>query len=219
MMNGVRALLLGMGVLMAASLLSGAASAQQFSADLVSLDPRGVPVGAPGKVYVAHSKVRIETPEIPTGFFILDSDRGVAYFVRPAQRQFMDAKRSSRLTQLFVPVDPAAPCPRWRAAAALAGDDVGWNCLALATADDERLLARFEVTAAGQRDERWVDGALRFPVKVEGEDGGVTELRRIERGPQPPQLFEIPDGYGRFDPEALIKALKGSDVWVDPPKD
>jgi hypothetical protein len=30
-------------------------------------------------------------------------------------------------------------------------------------------------------------------------------------------LFEVPSGLRKFDPEALIKRIKQSDVWVDTP--
>ena len=32
--------------------------------------------------------------------------------------------------------------------------------------------------------------------------------------PQPARLFEVPQGFRKFDPEALIRQIKQSDVWV-----
>jgi hypothetical protein len=46
----------------------------------------------------------------------------------------MDAKQSSRLTQILVPVDPNDPCKQWRAMAVVAGaaEQAGqWYCYRL----------------------------------------------------------------------------------------
>lgn len=71
------------------------ANASQFSADIVSTNADGQPAGPPGKVYVSNDKVRIETPDVAGGFFIIDGATNAAFFVRPSQRVFMDAKQSS----------------------------------------------------------------------------------------------------------------------------
>jgi hypothetical protein len=59
-------------------------------------------------------------PTFPAVFFVLGGP-GTAYFVRPAQKIFMDARQSSQLIQMFVFVDPYDPCTRWRAMAVIAG--------------------------------------------------------------------------------------------------
>src|ERR1700735_2705084 len=99
----------------------GSSAAPEFSADIVSRDAHGVSVGTGARLYVANRRVRIETPEASAGFFLMDGAAGTAFFVRPAQQLFMDAKQSTRLTQLFVPVDPNDPCRQWRTAATIAG--------------------------------------------------------------------------------------------------
>jgi hypothetical protein len=92
-----------------------------------------------------------------------------------------------------------------------AGDLGAWRCTTGADG--------FEISA-GPKDEekRWIDPALRFPVKIVRGDGSAIELQRIESGPQPDSLFEVPAGYRRFDPERLIERIKQSDVWVEPRK-
>ena len=105
------------------------AQAQQFSADLFMMRSDGVTVPA-GKLRVLDDKVRIETPEHADGFFLVDSAKPTAYFVRPAGRVFMEARQSSRLTRLFIQLDPNDPCRQWQAMATLAGvADLGdWRC-------------------------------------------------------------------------------------------
>src|SRR5580658_7647118 len=96
-----------------------AAQAQPFSADIVT---RHDDVSAPaGRLRVLDGKVRIETTEHPDGFFLVDTVKPSAYFVRPGARLYMEARQSSRLTRLFVPVDPDVPCRQWQAMARLAG--------------------------------------------------------------------------------------------------
>jgi hypothetical protein len=49
------------------------------------------------------------------------------------------------------------------------------------------------------------------------QDGTSITAEDIHEEPQPAHLFEIPSGLRKFDPEALIKRIKQSDVWVDTP--
>ena len=101
--GAVSALLLTLAVTAGSVWPGSQAAAQQFAADLVGgIAGRGLA----GKAYVANGKVRIETSDFPNGLFLSDADAGIAYFVKPRHRIFMDAKRSSRLSQILVPVDP-----------------------------------------------------------------------------------------------------------------
>ncbi len=104
--------------------------------------------GGVGKVYVGNGVVRIETPDLQNGRFLVDLDAPAAFFVMPAQRVFMDAKQSSRLTQILVPVDPDDPCRAWQAMAKIASAaDLGarWHCERLG-ADAVGGAAQFEIT-------------------------------------------------------------------------
>src|SRR3984957_19771283 len=105
-----------------------AAQAQPFSADIVT---RHDDISAPaGRLSVLEGRVRIETTEQPDGFFLVDAVSPPAHFVRPAALLYMEARQSSRLTRLFVPVDPDAPCRQWQAMAHLAGvaGEGEWRC-------------------------------------------------------------------------------------------
>jgi len=203
------------------ALSGGSLQAQQFSADLVSTGTHGRAVVARGKLYVSTDKVRIETPELPDGFLLVDRDS--AHFVRPAARLFMDAKQSSRLTQVLVAVDPDDPCARWQAMATIAGaaDRGGqWRCNRIGpdTVAD-RATIKYEATSPRhQASTVWIDPTLRFPVRLLTEGAAGIELSNIREAPQPGHLFEIPVTYRKFDPQALIDRIKDSDVWVLPPQ-
>jgi hypothetical protein len=208
--------------LLVLGLFGAPAQAQSFSADLASVDASGR-MNGPGKVHVDGGRVRIETPELPQGFFVVDPVAETAYFVRPAQSVYMDAKQSSQLTQLLVQVDPAAPCTQWQAMAKVADiqDAVGtWRCERLGEELlDGRTTVKYRaISPRGKSNIAWIDPAFKFLLKFRGEDGSGVDVKTIKEGPQDKSLFEIPVNYGKFDPKALIERMKQSDVWVEPPK-
>ncbi len=107
-----------------------------------------------GRLIVHDDNVRIETPELPDGFFLIDGAKPAAYFVRPAMHLYMDARQSSRLTSWFVPVDPNDPCRQWQAMARLAGaahpDDLRCERTGEDVIGGRRLIA-YRVTAGSER--------------------------------------------------------------------
>ncbi len=166
---------------------SAAAQAQQFSADIVR--QREAAATPAGRLRVLDGKVRIETPELADGFFLVDAAKPSAYFVRPAARIYMDARQSSRLTRLFVPVDPDEPCRQWQAMAHLAG----WRSRATGAASGP---AKRRSTAAScgvfhavvrirQEFFGWIDRERKFPLRIKTEDGTVIALEQIKDEPQP----------------------------------
>jgi hypothetical protein len=196
------------------------AYAQQFSADLVTTHIDGTAVVSHLRVF--NNKVRIETPEFPDGFFLIDGVSRAAYFARPDKGVFMDARQSSRLTRLFVPVDLGDPCLQWQEMAMLAGvadPSIPWRCERVG---DELLKGRGvvvyrAVSSPGRDILGWIDPSLRFPLRIRMQDGTSITAEDIHEEPQPAHLFEIPSGLRKFDPETLIKRIKQSDVWVDTP--
>jgi hypothetical protein len=199
----------------------GAAQAQQFSAELTTSNAAGEAVDAPGKIYVDDLKVRIETPDFSDSFLLIDGTVPAAYLVRPQSRVFMDAKQSSPLTRLFVPLAAVDPCPQWQTMAEVAGipDQTGhWRCQA---GEREtvagRSTVRFDATSPRGRSAGWIDPELKFPLKIETEDGAVFALRNIQEAAQPEDLFVIPASYKKFDPKLLLERLRHSDVLIDPP--
>ena len=204
---------------------------REFSADIVSRDAAGTLLGGSARLYASGRKVRIETPDVPAGFFLIGGDSGTALFVGTTQRVFMDAKQSTRLTQIFVPVDPHDPCPQWRAAAQNAGvpgSGGDWRCARAAGAGaglGAGAGAGANASASGtiqyrvdspDRNSglRWIDPRLEFPVKLKAADGGTIALENIRVEPQPANLFSIPAGFHKFDPQGLIDRIKHSDVWA-----
>src|SRR5215475_9886271 len=71
-------------------LVTDVASAQQFSAELSRRDAAGQV--AKGRLLVADDKIRIEAPDLQTGFFLVRTDAKTVYFVQPDRGVFMDAR-------------------------------------------------------------------------------------------------------------------------------
>ena len=193
-----------------------AAQTQQFSANIVvQADTAAMPAG---RLRVLDGKVRIETPEFAHGFFLVDTAKPSASFVRPGARIYMDARQSSRLTRLFVPVDSDAPCTHWQAMARLAGvvEQRDWACERTGEETiDGRMADVFRaVSGSGQHYSGWIDRERKFPLRIRLDDGTILALAQVKDEPQPAASFEIPANSRKFSPEALIERIKQSDVWV-----
>ncbi|HEY1909963.1 MAG TPA: hypothetical protein VGG73_03515 [Vicinamibacterales bacterium] len=199
------------------------AHAQNFVAELGTIKAVSQSKETLGRVYVSGSKVRIETRDQADGFFVVNADQPAAWFVRPRQRVFMDARRSSPWTQVLVRVDPADACRQWEAMESIAGATSGgggWRCERIGTQDvNGHEALKYEVTSRdGRRSYRWIDPLRQFPIRLESWDGSVVTLDAIVDAPQASTLFTVPAGFRKFDPLQLIEQIKLSDVWVEPHK-
>ena len=204
--------------------VSSMSNAQQFSADLVAV--RGDKTEHIGSLRVAGGKARIESYQLSDGFFLIDPAKPAAYFVRPRAHVFMDARQSSSLTQMFVPVDPDEPCAQWHAMASLAAsiearpiDATSWRCErdGEGTIGGRRMDVYRIVGTSGSSFVGWVDRERRFPLQIKVADGTMILVDSIRDAPQSAQSFDIPPGVQKFDPQALIRRIQQSDVWVAPP--
>ncbi|HEV7358759.1 MAG TPA: hypothetical protein VGN99_12265 [Steroidobacteraceae bacterium] len=196
-----------------------APSAPEFSADIVGHDAGGAANGLAAKLHVSGQKTRTDSVDATDGFFITDGDAGIAFFVRPAQHVYMDAKQSTPLTQIFVPIDPRDPCRQWQTAASLAGATAAdWQCARIrSTMIDNHPVVEYQVLSPGHTSsQRWIESVLGFPVRSQAADGSTLTLENIRIESQPPSLFFVPPDYRKLDPQALIERIKHSDVWAVP---
>jgi hypothetical protein len=203
-------------------LVPNVAAAQQFSAELSRRDAAGQI--SKGRLLVAGDKIRIEAPDLQTGFFLVRTDAKTAYFVQPDRGVFMDARQSSILTELLVPIDPDAPCLQWQEMARISGSadrGAAWQCDRIGTeTHDGHTIVKYTMTSPrGRRYSGWIDPQLRYVVRIEAYDGSTTELKNVQEAPQPDSAFMLPAGLRKFDPMQLMELVKHSDVWVDPAKD
>lgn len=212
-------------------------SGPEFSADIVSRDATGSVSEMGGRLYVRAGKVRIESSQAPAGFFLIDGASQKAWFVRSMQRVFTEARQSTPLTQIFIPLDPKKPCDEWQLAAEHAGTigaDAAWHCqregagvsageAAWSAARSANLTIAAGHTVAyriavadGRASERWINEALAFAVKVRAPDGTTISLENVRVGAQESSLFTLPSGYRELDPQTLIDRIRHSDVWAAP---
>ena len=178
-------------------------------------------VSAAGRIQVSDGKVRIETPEVPSGYFVTDTGTSTAYFVKPTLHTFMDAKQSSLLAQIFVPLDPDNPCTQWQAMATLSGaarNGAAWRCERTGedTVDGRDTVTYRAVSPQQRTYLAWIDRKLKIPLRVQTNFGTTFALTDISETPQPDALFQVPVRYQKFDPQGLIDRIKQSDVWVEP---
>ena len=218
--NSIRWELAILLLLQASSSQAQVPSPQEFSADIVRRDADGAANGPAAKLHVSRQKTRIDGVDPPGGFFITDGGAGTAFFVRPAQHMYMDAKQSTPLTQIFVPVDPRDPCRQWQTAASIAGaaDAQDWQCVRItSTTIDGHPVIEYQVLSPGHASSRrWIESGLGFPLKFQAADGSTIALENIRIESQPLSLFSLPQDYRKLDPQALIERIKRSDVWADP---
>jgi hypothetical protein len=199
-----------------------AAAAQEFSATVATTNEKGKPAAKPGHILVADDRVHLELPDFPDAYFLVDPSAGIAYFVKPARRVFMDARQSSALAPILITVDPDNPCPQWQAVALITGlgsKAQPWRCRRLEAARlRARDTVRYQAVAPDARSyDVWIDQTLGFPVRVRAAIGVVVDVTDIVEASQPKAAFRIPTGFSKFDPQGLIDRIKQSDVWVEQP--
>jgi hypothetical protein len=198
------------------------AAAQEFSASVVITRPAGGTATEPGHLLIANGKVHLELPDFRDGYFLVDPTAGTAFFISQRRRVFMDARQSSRLVPILVAVDPDDPCRQWQTVAMIVGTatpDHSWQCTRQGTElIDTREMIRYEAIAPdAHRYDIWIDPEIRFPIRIRVAVDTIIDVTNIRQSPQPCASFEIPAGFGKFDPQGLIDRIKQSDVWVEPP--
>jgi hypothetical protein len=199
------------------------AAAQEFSASVVTSNEQGETPSAPGRVLAADGKVHLELPDFPDAYFLIAPTAGIAYFVKPTRRVFMEARQSSAVAPIMVVVDPDNPCQQWQAVALMTGlgsESHSWQCRRLeAGRIGARDTVHYQAVAPDARPyDVWIDRTLRFPIRVRAAVGAIVDIADIVEAPQPPAAFDIPAGFSKFDPQGLIDRIKQSDVWIEQPQ-
>jgi len=159
-----------------------------FSADQITI------LGTGGRkirsrFYWAPGKLRIETksPGRPGGDLvtIVRKDPGRAWIVLPAMKQYHEISLSQVGSAQLV----FKPAPDQIVEKLGTETVAGYRC--------EKLVVRGggpEGNAAAPAT-MWVSAAFPVPLKIRTARGDVTEYHNIEVGPQPAELFELPQGY------------------------
>ncbi len=156
---------------------------------------------------MAGDKARIEAPDLQSGFFLVRTDAKTVYFVQPDRQVFMDARQSSVLTELLVPVDPDAPCPKWQEMAQISGSAAAVRRGNAIASPSRRTMAmpsvKYDMTSPrGKHYSSWIDPQLRYVVRIESYDGSTTELKNVQEAPQPDSAFDDAGGPAQVRSDA-----------------
>lgn len=213
----------------AALMLAPPARGEEFSAAIVRTAPGGAAAQPAGTLAVSNGRVRVDTG---ADSYLLVLPGSGAWLVRPAARVAIAAGASTAL-DLLVAVDPDAPCAAWQAvaggaaAAAQVADQVAANQVAdqVAAGDSDGGRWRCERSGGDAGAVRWratapqgrsygvvIDPQLRFPVRIESDDGAVLAVGDVVHAAPSEALFVLPANYQKFSVRGLIERMKQSDV-------
>jgi len=186
--------------------------AQEFSADVVN-QKQGA--GGLKKVYAAKDKIRFEVEgrnaAMGPSALILDEAQNKYTVLMAERHMYMDAPQMMvrPLIEKFWRVqDVNDACPQWKKTAEQAGTYKYWGSCTKIGSDtvNGRSAVEYEgVSNKGEKSHIWVDTKLHCVIKTDGGTGGGIELRNIQEGSQPSSLFEIPDGYTKFDMGSMMQ--------------
>jgi hypothetical protein len=173
----------------------------EFSAEVVNTDKSETTSQA--KIYFAKDKIRIEpTKKDPRGggSVIMNMATQTTTVLMDQQHMYMEVPAQTANQRsgynFFRTGDVENACSDWLQMA----QNKGGTCHKVGSETvNGRSTVKYEGTnAKGEPGTVWLDPKLRFPVKWQGKNGG-GELRNIQEGSQPSNLFEVPAGYQKFD--------------------
>src|SRR4051812_41510492 len=196
-----------LAVMLLLCMASAACPAQNFSADVISINGNvnaaSSKTDTPGhdlsRVFVGEDKIRLELAGSTRTILLLNAAEQSAYALFPAKKEYEPL--AGGLSEYFRVSDPENACPDWQKSSAQKIDcqKVGHEVV------DGRQTVKYRNSIASDVSTSavWIDSKLKFVVKWEGAGSGV-ELRNIQEGKQPTDLFILPPDYD------VSKPRKGS---------
>jgi hypothetical protein len=197
------------GCLLVLLLAASFALAQtEFSADMVNTRKGEDSPGA--RIYFSKDKLRVEPAKKDAkgmgGVFLMNLATRTSTLIMDQRHMYMempaDPANQRTVFDFFTTGDVESTCADWLKQE----EGKGGTCHKIGNETvNGRNTVKFEGTnAKGEAGAFWIDPKLRFPVKWKGKDG-EGELRNIQEGTQPANLFEIPAGYTKFDMGNMTK--------------
>jgi hypothetical protein len=189
-----------------ALLLALPASAQQFSADLVTdrLAPPGAG-GAPAphteKLYVSDGKMRVEMGGDKGSVLVIDGKANKATMLMPSQKAFMELPATNRMFAFIAPMNADDPCAEWLASVKkFAKEETGEaTCKKIGTETvNGRPANKIQLGSPKGESTAWVDAKLKIVIKLHSDKGNGMELQNIKEEAQPADLFAIPADFKKL---------------------
>lgn len=171
--------------------LPSVVAAQEFSADVITNTSGRL---VQGKIVSVKGKARME---IEGAITIGRIDKGVAWVIMPAQKAYMEVplENSSMLAN-------HGKLP----------NEIERKLLGKETLDGkevEKYKIVYEANGKQNTIFSWIMPGTDIPVKTEAEDGSwQTEYKNIKVGPQPDNMFEVPNGYQKISMTSMGDMLK-----------
>ena len=186
------------------ALVSAVSHAQEFSADVVYLDPNGsVSSSHPAsKLYVSKDKFRLETNGFTGIVLLVNRAEQTAFVLHPNKKAYQSL--ASGPSEYFRAENPDDACGSWQNASA----DQKIDCKKVdGEAVNGRDAVKYENKTVSQTAATavWVDKALKFVIKWQAVDS-AAELRNIKEGQQAAALFTVPSDFKQATPQ---KGAKG----------
>jgi hypothetical protein len=172
--------------------------AQQFSADLVHVKPENA---VPAKVFVRGDKIRFETVGVKQrAIVVVDLKEQSGFMALPENKTYSVLRPAQILPVMpfFHPADPENACPAWETLVHKKGicTKIGDETI------NGRPAVKYKgVSRGGDTGMAWVDRALNFVVKWEGQ-ASSSELQSIKEAPLAAGMFEIPKEYERINQDS-----------------
>jgi len=185
------------------ALVSAIGNAQEFSAEVVYLEPNGSasPSHPTSKIYVSKDKFRLETNGFTGAVLLVDREGQAAYVLLPAKKTYQALAAGP--SEYFHAENPDDACASWQGAAE--------QKIVCQKVDTEMVNGRDTVkyenkgASPSAATAVWVDKALKFVVKWQAADSSA-ELRNIKEEKLAAALFTLPSDYKLATPQ---KGSKG----------
>ena len=177
-------------VLLATTGVAHAGKVDSFTADQVTMDPQGQ-IKTSGKYYVAPQKMRMEmpSPENPEKkmIIIVRQDQKVHWMINPTQKVYMERPLNEAEMQQFTQQMIDA-----RDEKILGTESVGGYACTKKQVETSMTIMGYKRKT---RSIVWVSDQFDMPLRTQSDDGGISELRNIDIGEPPADVFEPPEGY------------------------
>jgi hypothetical protein len=174
-----------LGLVLALLLLSSAAGAAEFSAQMLVKDGDKV---MPGKLYVENGLLRQEfTDERGQTITVVRPDKKVVWVILPKERTYMELPLKRRLPGQFIQMPPDAVKKRPLGKETINGYET------------EKYQVSVKSGEGVEFQNIWVAPKLGMPVKLVVERRHFSvEYRDIREGKQAARRFELPAGYQKL---------------------
>jgi YD repeat-containing protein len=118
---------------------------------------------------------------------IAHKDKGVVWTLFPSKKPYMERPLDEQSLGQF-----QQALQKNQKIEALGKDEIlGYAC------DKQKISNKIEIGPRTVETEQtvWKCDGFDYPLRIEDADGGVTETKELSPGPQPADLFEIPEGF------------------------